>query len=917
MGKPPKRIFRLCVPLTFLLLPCLFFWRAALARGVFYDGDVFRIYYPQKVAYLDALRRGSLPLWTPHIAGGYPLFAAGEVGALYPPNLLLYYLLPLDLALNYSVLLHFVIAGLGMYLFLRILGSGQFGGFLGGVVFAFSGFFIGHASHLSISSAGAWLPLVFALSQISQERLERGLRGASLPLSLLALIMGMQLLAGHPQISLLSIMGLVSFTLYGSLGKGRASFLKMTLPILLATILGFALAAVQLLPAYELTGASERGGGLTPEFFTSFSLRPPYLISLVHPFILGNPYPNVSVELCGYVGVFPLLVILSTPFTRRHGKVLFFTGLAVVSLSLALGRWNPLYLWLINVPIFNYFRVPARFLYLFVFAAAVLFGLGMDSLLTRGVLENRRGLAGPWAFGLSGGLLVAAWLLIALLPSVEHLLRIWRYLPWLLLTVGLGVLLGFWRGLLDGRLFAYLSLGLTLFDLYAYGAVYGRTYNATVGREDFHARPRSLEFLVEGEELSRIYTSEEIVPVFPVRRESLYPNISLIYGVPSANIYLPLVLRRYREYMAGLSPRRLNLFGVKYFLIPQLLPVSKEAEAYDLGNPFSPDLIGQRVSIPPTPATLLEVESFLSHSVSLPDGRLVAELVLEGAGGERVTLPLRAGLETAEWAHQRSDVQAEILHREARVVRTWPARSGFPPEEHPGHTYGASYELPPGPQGPFRVTALEVKEYYPRAYMRLDRVILVGAEGERHILAHLLGGADQTLAYRSEDVAIYENHDRLPRAFIVHRAPVVADDGEALALLDEPSFSPKEEVILTEGRALAGEREIDDTVEVVSYGASRVVIHTKSAADGYLVLTDVHYPGWQALVDGRGERVYQADYLFRAVFLPKGEHEVEFVYTPFSFKLAAVMSLVSFLILVSIPILDRLRLPRRGRGRCV
>jgi uncharacterized membrane protein YfhO len=71
------------------------------------------------------------------------------------------------------------------------------------------------------------------------------------------------------------------------------------------------------------------------------------------------------------------------------------------------------------------------------------------------------------------------------------------------------------------------------------------------------------------------------------------------------------------------------------------------------------------------------------------------------------------------------------------------------------------------------------------------------------------------------------------------------------------------------------------------------VIETDGPADGVLVLTDTYVPGWQAQVDGKPASVYVADYAFRAVRVPSGQHRVEFVYTPASFSIGATISLVA------------------------
>jgi uncharacterized membrane protein YfhO len=67
---------------------------------------------------------------------------------------------------------------------------------------------------------------------------------------------------------------------------------------------------------------------------------------------------------------------------------------------------------------------------------------------------------------------------------------------------------------------------------------------------------------------------------------------------------------------------------------------------------------------------------------------------------------------------------------------------------------------------------------------------------------------------------------------------------------------------------------------------------------GYLVLTDTHYPGWQATVDGAPAEILVANHAFRAVVLGAGQHIVEFIYRPLSFRLGAWLTLAATLLLV-------------------
>ena len=147
---------------------------------------------------------------------------------------------------------------------------------------------------------------------------------------------------------------------------------------------------------------------------------------------------------------------------------------------------------------------------------------------------------------------------------------------------------------------------------------------------------------------------------------------------------------------------------------------------------------------------------------------------------------------------------------------------------------------------------------------------------------------DIELVYDGE-IKIYENTNVLPRAFVVHGLKVRSDKEAVFSELTRPGFDPTSYVVLEERpeRSWAGTNtaEYKSTARIVEYGPSRVLIEVDSGADGFLVLADLYYPGWRAAVDGQSQKVYKADYAFRAVEISDGQHMVEFVFDPLSFQI--------------------------------
>lgn len=146
---------------------------------------------------------------------------------------------------------------------------------------------------------------------------------------------------------------------------------------------------------------------------------------------------------------------------------------------------------------------------------------------------------------------------------------------------------------------------------------------------------------------------------------------------------------------------------------------------------------------------------------------------------------------------------------------------------------------------------------------------------------------------------VARNRGAFPRAMVVHAYEVVSQDDALIRRLFSDAVDLTNTVILEKSpagmRMPQGGIPATSSADILSYTSNRVEIRTQSTADGFLLLTDTFYPGWKAEVDGIPSEIYRADYAFRAVAVPKGNHRVVFVYAPFSFTLGVSVSVLSLL----------------------
>jgi hypothetical protein len=142
-------------------------------------------------------------------------------------------------------------------------------------------------------------------------------------------------------------------------------------------------------------------------------------------------------------------------------------------------------------------------------------------------------------------------------------------------------------------------------------------------------------------------------------------------------------------------------------------------------------------------------------------------------------------------------------------------------------------------------------------------------------------------------LAVYLNRAALPRALVVHRALRVSDHETAWTAVHAPGFDPAAEVVLEDGQALDGTSPVPASIQFDVHTPNELQLRVGMPADGYLVLSETWYPGWQAWVDGAPAPVLRANYAFRALYLPAGAHHVQMTFAPWSWTLGLAITLLT------------------------
>lgn len=395
------------LPILFLIISILIFFYPALAEGTFIStglqfSDLMPFNYPLKHWYKEMITSGNFPFWTNLIGSGYPLFAEGQVGVLYPFHLLLFSFLPTLTAFNLNIILHFLISGVFTFIFCRIsLKRSIEASLLAALAYSLSGFMMTHLHQVNIILVVSYLPLLLFLTDrlVTTKKYYFGF--------LLSLALALQILAGFLQLFYYTTLIVVFYFilinyLFPEKKEQKTSF-KSALVFFIAILIGIGMTTVQLLPTWELTKYSQRSSGLTFEASTSTDWPLDSLLMFINPRMVDiylptpdfHPLNPNSVNynvVYGYIGVIPLvLAFLGILFNLKNRHTVIFTVLLLGAIIFGLGSQTQLFtiFWSI-IPGMKFFREPVKILFLIEFCLAVLAGFGLDFVRSR--LSNLRNL---------------------------------------------------------------------------------------------------------------------------------------------------------------------------------------------------------------------------------------------------------------------------------------------------------------------------------------------------------------------------------------------------------------------------------------------------------------------------------------------------------------------------------------------
>ncbi|MGA9995727.1 MAG: YfhO family protein [Pyrinomonadaceae bacterium] len=945
--------------LVIVLFFALFFGPVIIEGRFFLWYDSYIESLPERVVAWEMIRQGQLPLWTPLMMCGYPLFSMAQVAIGYPLTWG-YLFLPGHWAEEIYVLAPYLLAPAFTYAYACTIGRSRTASLLAALSYGYGGLMlIAYIHNGMLPNSTMWLPLVL----IAVDRAQTKPFATSLLWTTSAYVMSV--LSGIGQGFLLVGLLALSYALFlaltaprpdgekeifGGIGFGWQRWRPLAVAVA-ALFTSAGIAAFQILETLRAQRRSIRST-LSYEIFSegSFTLRMASK-SLIAPFynhgdIVTTYVPPVALLLA------VVAVVCAFRDRRRDARIFFWLIVACVAWILILGINTPLYRVLFYVPVLKLFRGAARHAFEWTFAISMLAAYGWDFVVKRVSREEksadglpRRGIFQSLA-ALSLGLVVALlwWKAMKRVPGPTALIKSELsergFLIWKLCFTSL-VFLAIWLSLkLSARRVrmgvAACAIALACF-IEPFMLVSGWWWPLAKPASRVTMPTAPTRFLQQfTPEQNRIYThvhldAEEYNP------QPLFDsqNLTMLHGLQNVAGYEPLTLERYSRALGnvwldgvttrgGFTPDEtlfkkqshvLDLLNNSYVLMyANPLEVTENRKERDgIKFPIADEFFGlepgQKVELVGMEAEgdTLAFITFLTYSAPLDQGTPVARLRVWTTDGEVIERELRAGVDSAEWAHERPDVRPNVRHTLAPIFDL----AGDVVVEFPIYRFFS--RVPLGKS--VKVERVEISNIRNDSSVVFFKEVIYNSATSRSFALQREPTFDPQKwqpVYNKDNVLILRNTRVLPRAWLVAEAEAV-DGEEALARIrgaSEREFDPRRTALLEVAREnlpeLPGGAVLPaSSARLVSYEPNRLVIETDADTPSVLVVSELNYPGWEATVDGKAAPMHTADFLLRGIVMPAGKHRVEMEYKAPAARNGAFISLFTLLGLVGLGVYER------------
>jgi len=371
-----KNRINILIIIIFLILPWIFFRDSFKINSVvFSNGDPNFLALPMRQLVMDSIKNLEPPFWNRYIFSGFPLFANPQASVFYPIVFILDLIFPLTVAYNLSILLHYSLFGIFLFLFLNEYKLNKIASFTAGLIFMFSGFIVSHKGQPWMLYAMVWCPLILLF-------LEKFRKTRRFEFVLIASVFySFSFFGGSAHLFLYSSIVIFLFIIYYSFIYQTRNYYFLLSGLIF--IFGILLVSIQFIPTFELMRNSVRNT-MEYGYFTSFSYDFRLIPTLFFPFLFGwgpsgIPYfgPWTFGEVVAYFGISTMPFVIFGIFDKNKHKY-FWIFVLIFSFLLVLGGNTPFYKLMYEIPLYNKFRIPTKNWFEFGLAFSILAGFGLN-----------------------------------------------------------------------------------------------------------------------------------------------------------------------------------------------------------------------------------------------------------------------------------------------------------------------------------------------------------------------------------------------------------------------------------------------------------------------------------------------------------------------------------------------------------
>ena len=917
IGFIKKNKVDILIILLFLFLPFIFFKEAFHLNSIIQgSGDTTGYNMPFQYLTSSILKDGGFPFWNKYIYSGVPLLANPQAGVLYPITLLFGLIFPFVVSFNLSLLLHYSLAGIFIYLFLGEYKLDKIARFSAGLVFMFSGVMITHRSHPGMIHTIIWLPLILLL-------LERFRKSRKLEYVLAAsIVYAVSFFASHPQMFLYSSIIILLFIIYYTF-----TYKKVNLYFLLSGLIfifGFLIMVIQLFPNYELSSISARAG-LDYYYFSSFSFDPRLIPVLFFPYIYGNsfyssqdipPYfgPWNSTEMIIYFGLVGISFLIFSVFVKNKHKYLWLFILAL-SFLLVLGVHTPFYKIMHYIPLYNKFRVPARNWYEFGFAFSILVGFGFDYFIKLKKKNTKKIIIiilSLFSVVFSSYFVLKIFLnidnsnrIISFLRlSGENLkffmisLSITNYFIFIPLILMAAIISIFVVLLFKKNKVLYFLLILIIFCDLFYFTFFNKGNSDIEYLSSRIENTENLDFLNNEKEIFRILPlTSNLSGIILSRNKNIHHDLESIAG------YEPVFLKNY-NYFTGIyqsvarttnwkelldNNNIISMLNTKYIIMKK--PVDVDKYLIDLQKIYgdidkSVFIEEQSIRSEYLNAKKISDNSYMIYGRKSEPKMLKIPITINSNTDYFVSFKIRKNEEldnliyfdlfgnNYDHAEQEFSLSQDDIKNDFILIKRI-VNSG---------------DVPNDTDIFFRVFTNSGGE------VEIDNLIVSEA----------ITYDNYELIYDKNEVIVLENKKVLPRFRFVKDIKGINEISEIRDILWERDIIYEKDrfdiskTVIVENLDFPERRfEVQDPeIKINKYKNNEINITTFNKDDGFLVFSGTYFPGWKTFIDGAETTIYVTNGIMQGIYVPEGEHEIVFKYLPSNFIIYFVVSATSLIIII-------------------